>query len=166
MSVRQIRHGWIQECLGCEAADEFKWFDATDGKNDQFATSLEESDCCPRMCCGGCHEFTMVAKEEGSGEEILTMHRPWVRHLFSCFKLMLLFQNTIIDLHSNVYLSSFFHCLFSVSTSPPTCFQTDTTSFSCSLFFSGVHENMKLFELQCSKLQMLLFPENDIFLPR
>jgi hypothetical protein len=68
MSVRQTRRGWFQECLGCEAADEFKWFDLTDGRNEQFATSLEESDCCPRMCCGGCHEFTMVAKEEGTGE--------------------------------------------------------------------------------------------------
>lgn len=78
MSVRQTRRGWCQELIGCEAADEFKWFNTTDGKNEQFATSLEESDCFTRMCCGGCHEFTMVAKEEGTGEEILTMNRPWV----------------------------------------------------------------------------------------
>lgn len=84
MSVRQTRRGWFQECLGCEAADEFKWFDLTDGRNEQFATSLEESDCCPRMCCGGCHEFTMVAKEEGTGEEILTMHRPWACNAGPC----------------------------------------------------------------------------------
>ena len=78
MSVRQTRRGCFQELLGCEAADEFKWFNTTDGMNDQFATSLEESECFFRMCCSGCHEFKMVAKEEGTGEEILTMHRPWV----------------------------------------------------------------------------------------
>lgn len=84
MSVRQTRKGWIQECFGCEAADEFKWFDTTDGRNDQFATSLEDSKCCTRMCCGGCHEFNMVAKEEGTGAEILSMNRPWACNAGPC----------------------------------------------------------------------------------
>ena len=84
MSVRQTRRGWIQECLGCEAADEFKWFNTTDGGNYQFATSLEESNCLSRMCCSGCHEFTMVAKEEGTDAEILTMHRPWACNAGPC----------------------------------------------------------------------------------
>jgi len=84
MSVRQTRRGCFQELLGCEAADEFKWFNTTDGMNDQFATSLEESECLFRMCCSGCHEFKMVAKEEGTGEEILTMHRPWACNAGAC----------------------------------------------------------------------------------
>ena len=81
MSVRQTRKGCFQQCFGCEAPDEFKWFDITDEKNEQFATSLEESDCCMRLCCTQCHEFTMVAKEESTNEEILTMHRPCVRSM-------------------------------------------------------------------------------------
>jgi len=84
MSVRQTRRGCLQECFGCEAADEFKWFNTTDGRNDQFATSLEDSECFFRMCCGGCHEFKMVAKEEGTGAEILTMDRPWACNAGPC----------------------------------------------------------------------------------
>lgn len=83
MSVRQTRKGWFQELLGCEAQDEFKWFNTTDGRNDQIGTSLEESDCCARMFCGGCHEFTMVAKDS-NGEEILTMNRPWSCNAGAC----------------------------------------------------------------------------------
>ncbi len=78
MAIRQTRKGCVQQCFGCEAPDEFKWFDVSDEKNEHIATSLEESDCCPRICCTQCHEFTMVAKEEGTSEEILTMHRPCV----------------------------------------------------------------------------------------
>eukprot|EP00551_Chaetoceros_affinis_P003812 CAMPEP_0203661314 /NCGR_PEP_ID=MMETSP0088-20131115/59546_1 /ASSEMBLY_ACC=CAM_ASM_001087 /TAXON_ID=426623 /ORGANISM="Chaetoceros affinis, Strain CCMP159" /LENGTH=264 /DNA_ID=CAMNT_0050523977 /DNA_START=91 /DNA_END=885 /DNA_ORIENTATION=- len=84
MSVRQTRRGCCQELLGCEAADEFKWFNTTDGRNDEFGVSLEDSPCFTRMCCGGCHEFTMVAKENGSGEEILTMYRPWACNAGAC----------------------------------------------------------------------------------
>ena len=76
MSIRQTRRGCVQQCFGCEAPDEFKWFDITDGKHDQIATSLEESDTFARICCTQCHAFKMVAKEEGTGEEILTLDRP------------------------------------------------------------------------------------------
>lgn len=77
MSVRQTRKGfWVQFCCGCEVQDEFKWFHTTDGRNEQFATSLEESECLPRICCSQCHEFKMVATEETTGEEVLTMFRP------------------------------------------------------------------------------------------
>lgn len=78
ISIRQTRKGWCVQCFcGCEVVDEFKWFNITDGKNDQFSTSLEESSCLARVCCSQCHEFKMVAKEEGSGEEVLSMFRPW-----------------------------------------------------------------------------------------
>jgi hypothetical protein len=84
MSVRQTRKGCFQELIGCEASDEFKWFNTTDGRNDQFATSVEDSECFSRMCCGGCHHFTMVAKEEGTGEELLTMDRPMACNAAPC----------------------------------------------------------------------------------
>lgn len=84
ISVRQTRRGCFQELLGCEARDEFKWFNITDGANSQFATSLEESNCCARLFCGGCHEFSMVVKEEGTGAEILSVHRPMTCPIGSC----------------------------------------------------------------------------------
>lgn len=84
MSIRQTRRGWFQECLGCEAVDEFKWFDTTDGKEAEIGMSLEESPCFSRMCCGGCHEFDMVAKEAGTEEEIVSMNRPWACNVSPC----------------------------------------------------------------------------------
>jgi len=84
MSIRQTRKGWLQECFGCEAADEFKWFNITDGQNIHIATSLEESNCFMRICCGGCHDFTMEVKEEGSGEVIMAMHRPMACNAGPC----------------------------------------------------------------------------------
>lgn len=77
MSIRQTRKGCIQELLlGCEARDEFKWFETTEGQNAQFGASLEESNCFMRICCGGCHEFSMVVKEVDTESEIFSMHRP------------------------------------------------------------------------------------------
>ena len=76
MSIRQTRKGCFQELLGCEAGDEFKWFHTTDGKNEKFATSLEESNCLLRIFCGGCHEFDMPVKIDGTNEELMTMNRP------------------------------------------------------------------------------------------
>jgi len=77
MSVRQTRKGCFQELLGCEAADEFKWFNTSNqSEGEQFATSLEESDCCMRLCCGGCHKFDMPVKVLGTDEEIMNMQRP------------------------------------------------------------------------------------------
>lgn len=77
ISIRQTRRGCFQELLGCEALDEFKWFDKTNDENVQFATSLEESDCLCRICLGGCHEFSMDVKELDSDNVIMSMHRPF-----------------------------------------------------------------------------------------
>jgi len=77
MSIRQTRKGWLQECIGCEAVSEFKWFETTDGKDAQFATSVEDSSCPARFLCCGCHEFSMVVNEAGTKNEIMTMHRPF-----------------------------------------------------------------------------------------
>lgn len=77
MTVRQTRKGWLQECLGCEAKAEFRWFQKVDEQNrTEFGTSLEDSGCCLRICCSPCHPFTMTLKELGSDAEILTMDRP------------------------------------------------------------------------------------------
>mmetsp|Transcript_3446 Transcript_3446/g.4885 ORF Transcript_3446/g.4885 Transcript_3446/m.4885 type:complete len:250 (-) Transcript_3446:308-1057(-) len=76
ISIRQTRKGCFQELLGCEASDEFKWFHTTDGKNEKFAESLEESNCLLRIFCGGCHEFDMPVKIDGTNEELMTMNRP------------------------------------------------------------------------------------------
>jgi hypothetical protein len=84
MTIRQTRKGWIQECFGCEAADEFKWINTTDGASTHIATSLEESNFCMRLLCGGCHEFTMDVKEEGSGDTIMSMHRPMACNAAPC----------------------------------------------------------------------------------
>lgn len=75
MTIRQTRKGWLQECLGCEAKVEMRWFQKGES-NVEFATSLEESECCIRLCCSPCHPFKMTVKELGSDAEILTMDRP------------------------------------------------------------------------------------------
>lgn len=76
MSVRQTRRGWCQELIGCEAPDEFKWFDTTDNRSEQFGISLEDSDCCLRVCCPTFHPFTMTLKEINSNSEIMKLERP------------------------------------------------------------------------------------------
>ncbi len=78
ISIRQTRKGCLQEILlGCEARDEFKWFNTTDGANTQFATSLEDSNCFLRICCGGMQPFSMRVQEEGTQAEIMTLERPF-----------------------------------------------------------------------------------------
>lgn len=86
VSVRQTRRGCLQELIGCEAKDEFKWFNITDGDNKHFATSLEDSGLCARLCCSGCHEFTMAVKEGNGddGAEIFSMHRPMACNAGPC----------------------------------------------------------------------------------
>ena len=86
MSIRQTRRGWCQELLlGCEAKDEFKWFETTNGQNTQYGTSLEDSNCLMRICCSGCHEFSMTVKEVDTENEIFSVHRP-MRLLPGCAK--------------------------------------------------------------------------------
>ena len=48
LDIRQTRRGWIQECLGCQAQTEFKYYNAD--KN-QIAHSLEEANCFCRIFC-------------------------------------------------------------------------------------------------------------------
>ena len=59
MEIRQTRRGFCQECMGCEAKTEFKYF--IDGQ--QIGHSVEDTDCFCRMCCSACHPFKMNVKE-------------------------------------------------------------------------------------------------------
>ena len=72
VSVRQTRRGWFQELLGCEAKTEFKLF--SEG-TDQFATALEDSNCCLRLLLPQIRPFTMKVEELETGNEILTVDR-------------------------------------------------------------------------------------------
>mmetsp|Transcript_15615 Transcript_15615/g.33731 ORF Transcript_15615/g.33731 Transcript_15615/m.33731 type:complete len:231 (+) Transcript_15615:116-808(+) len=74
LSIRQQRKGWFQECLGCEAKDEYKFF--KEGEQDEFATALEESGFCIRCCCSPCHPFKMSVVEKGTNAELLSVDRP------------------------------------------------------------------------------------------
>ena len=58
MSIRQTRRGWLQECLGCEARNEFKIFVG----DNQIAEALEDASCMCRLCCSPIHPFTMEVK--------------------------------------------------------------------------------------------------------
>lgn len=76
LGIRQTRKGWFQECLGCEARDEFKFFKDGEYPN-EFATALEDSGCCIRFCCAPCHPYKMSVKEKGTDTELLSMDRPF-----------------------------------------------------------------------------------------
>lgn len=71
LEMRQTRRGWLQEICGCEAQTEFKYFIGSD----QVFHSLEESSCCIRLCCRGCHPYTMTVKELNTEAEIVSMER-------------------------------------------------------------------------------------------
>jgi len=72
LTLRQTRRGWLQECLGCEALNEFKYY-----KEDvQIFHSLEDAACFCRICCTACHPFKTVVKEVNTGSEIITVDRP------------------------------------------------------------------------------------------
>ena len=74
LSIRQTRKGWCQECLGCEARDEFKYF--KEGQEEHFATALEDSSCCVRFFCAPCHPFKISVVENGTGTELVSVDRP------------------------------------------------------------------------------------------
>eukprot|EP00542_Grammatophora_oceanica_P013014 CAMPEP_0194031616 /NCGR_PEP_ID=MMETSP0009_2-20130614/4754_1 /TAXON_ID=210454 /ORGANISM="Grammatophora oceanica, Strain CCMP 410" /LENGTH=252 /DNA_ID=CAMNT_0038671825 /DNA_START=221 /DNA_END=979 /DNA_ORIENTATION=+ len=80
MTIRQTRRGWLQECLGCEAKTEFKYFV---GEN-EIAHSLEDSDCCCRLWCSGIHPFTMQVKELNTEAEMISVDRPCRCGIGSC----------------------------------------------------------------------------------
>jgi len=76
LEVHQTRKGCLQECLGCEARTEFKYY----ANGTQVFESLEDADCCCRLCCAPNHPFKMAVKELNTGAEIVTVDRP-----FRCF---------------------------------------------------------------------------------
>lgn len=82
LSIRQTRKGWCQECLGCEAKDEFKFF--KDGEKEHFATALEDSGCCIRLFCAPCHAFKISVLENGTNAELVSMDRPCNCCVSSC----------------------------------------------------------------------------------
>lgn len=73
MEMRQTRRGCMQEILGCEAQTEFKYFIG----ETQVFHSLEDADCCCRLCCAPNHPFQMVVKELNTDAELLTVDRPF-----------------------------------------------------------------------------------------
>ena len=70
MDIRQTRKGWFQECLGCEAQNEFKYY--VDGN--QVAYSLDESGFCCRLLCPQVYPLkTFITDAERSPNELLTV---------------------------------------------------------------------------------------------
>lgn len=74
MEMRQTRRGWLQECLGCEAKTEFKYFIG----GNQIAHSLEEASCLCRLCCQPIYPFMATVKELNTDAELVTIDRPFV----------------------------------------------------------------------------------------
>lgn len=81
--MNQLRKGCIQECLGCEAKTEFDVYKDKERK-EKIATAVEESSCLIRILCSGCHPYTMAVKEVDSGDEIVTVDRPFTCPMGSC----------------------------------------------------------------------------------
>lgn len=80
MEIRQTRRGWFQECLGCEAKNEFKYY--IDGN--QMAYSLEDSSFLGRCCCTACYHWTAQVKELNTNAELVTVDRPCTCPVGSC----------------------------------------------------------------------------------
>jgi hypothetical protein len=73
LEMRQTRRGWLQECLGCEAKTEFKYFIGSD----QVFHSIEDASCFCRFCFLPCHNYKMTVKELNTEAEIVTVDRPF-----------------------------------------------------------------------------------------
>ena len=75
--------GCIQECLGCEATNEFKLYPSKDVAKDdsqQMMYSLEESTFCCRFCCMNNREFTQtvwLGNKDTKSDVVLKMARPF-----------------------------------------------------------------------------------------
>lgn len=82
MMIRQTRKGWFQECLGCEAKDEYKFY--KEGETEQFATALEDSNFFLRFCLVGMHPFKIAVVESRANDELLTVDRPCRCAVGSC----------------------------------------------------------------------------------
>lgn len=78
--MRQTRRGCVQECLGCEALTEFKYFKG----NEEIFQSLEDAGCFCRMCCTPIHPYKTVIKEKATDAEIITVERPLKCCFTSC----------------------------------------------------------------------------------
>lgn len=83
LMIRQTRRGCLQECLGCEAKTEFKFFKEGETKN-EFATGLEDSNLCCRLCCAPNHSFKMSVKETGTNAQLLSVDRPFACSVSPC----------------------------------------------------------------------------------
>jgi len=81
--MNQLRKGCLQEILGCEAKTEFDVYKDKEMK-DKFATATEDSSFLARLCCSGCHGYTMAVKEKDSGDEIITVDRPMTCPMGGC----------------------------------------------------------------------------------
>ncbi|GMI21271.1 hypothetical protein TrRE_jg13118 [Triparma retinervis] len=81
MQIVQTRRGWFQECCGCEARSEFKYYNED---NVHFATSLDDSSCLCRICCQPSYPFKATVVEEGTTEEIMTVTRPFKCAVSAC----------------------------------------------------------------------------------
>lgn len=75
--IRQTKRGWFQECLGCEAKNEFKYF-KEEGETEMFAHSLDEADFCCRLCCAPIYPYKTPVKETTTEAELYTVDRPFV----------------------------------------------------------------------------------------
>lgn len=80
MDIRQTRRGCLQELLGCEAKNEFKYY--IDGT--EVANSLDDADCCLRFCCNPIYPFETSVKELNTGAEILHIDRPFKCGVGNC----------------------------------------------------------------------------------
>src|SRR3569623_2318961 len=80
MDIRQTRRGWLQECFGCDAKNEFKYY----VDSNQMAYSLEESACFARWCCQPCYSWKMQVKELNTNAELLSIERPCACPVGTC----------------------------------------------------------------------------------
>jgi hypothetical protein len=73
--VKQLRKGWLQECLGCEAKSSFG---VTDPSGSRLFYIQEESSFCIRLCCASIRPWTTTLSlgDEAGGEPLVIYERP------------------------------------------------------------------------------------------
>jgi len=89
--IKQTRKGCVQECLGCEATNEFKIYQNMDqakaNPEGMLMYSLEESSFCCRFCCTNNRSFTQtvwLGNKEAKQEVVLEMDRPFACPMQPC----------------------------------------------------------------------------------
>ena len=77
MVVKQTRRGCVQELLGCEAKTEMKLHTMEDRQN-QWGYSIEESNCCIRICFPANRPLTMHVNlgVDANGEQVMKAVKP------------------------------------------------------------------------------------------